>query len=418
MKADAGRRQQQQQPSAQGATPSKRVASTKQESQPHAPSQPQPQTKVVTEKEDASTITAPNASVAEASTSSNSHCQTELGHSYAMPAPTAYVLRGQSHPRRGQSTRGRGSARGARGNSAGNVGPPYIPFAHASATAAAGATQPEGTYYPGGMPFAETEGSYRTGMPVSPYFYNAPPQQQNWAAYPQFGYDPYLYNNANFVPPESTFTSAPVGHMPDGPTYQLLAQIEFYFSQRNLQGDFFLRNCMDSDGWVPVSTVAAFNRIKRLGADLKTVVDTLLYSTVLDVDPERMMVRKMFGWEAWVLNAAGPNGLREQQRITRYPTDHQQQSRLHSQQVQYSSQHSNGAMSFPSVQTENKRAAQQQDSVTSVSGTVGNSASSSDPLKASTTASLISSAFRHSEDGKSSLGVTDDVRSPYALLEA
>ena len=42
---------------------------------------------------------------------------------------------------------------------------------------------------------------------------------------------------------------------------------EYYFSDDNLQKDFFLRNQMDDEGFVPISVIAGFNRLQALTQD-------------------------------------------------------------------------------------------------------------------------------------------------------
>lgn len=155
--------------------------------------------------------------------------------------------------------------------------------------------------------WASAYGEYPTAYQGYPPF----PMAADPALYrqqPMYGYPPA----APFPPPspaqESTtpaeYASQTNKESEDGPTLRLLNQIEFYFSHRNLQGDFFLRQCMDREGWVPVSTVASFNRVRSLTTDLTLVLDTLMYSTVLAVDSEHRRVRKAVGWEPYVLAGA------------------------------------------------------------------------------------------------------------------
>ncbi|MCO5614102.1 hypothetical protein L7F22_068383 [Adiantum nelumboides] len=155
--------------------------------------------------------------------------------------------------------------------------------------------------------WASAYGEYPTAYQGHPPF----PMAADPALYrqqPMYGYPPA----APFPPPspaqESTtpaeYASQTNKESEDGPTLRLLNQIEFYFSHRNLQGDFFLRQCMDREGWVPVSTVASFNRVRSLTTDLTLVLDTLMYSTVLAVDSEHRRVRKAVGWEPYVLAGA------------------------------------------------------------------------------------------------------------------
>lgn len=117
--------------------------------------------------------------------------------------------------------------------------------------------------------------------------------------------------------PLSTLPSAP---MPQGPhgegdiVGQIVAQIAFYFSTRNLEGDFYLRSCMDAQGWVPLSTLAAFKRcqalesqyVSRNGSDpdkvkgLWSAVAERLAETDVEVDESGEKVRPPEG-NKWAL---------------------------------------------------------------------------------------------------------------------
>jgi la-related protein 1 len=85
------------------------------------------------------------------------------------------------------------------------------------------------------------------------------------------------------------------------PSEALLHQIEFYFSHRNLEGDFYLRKNMDSQGFVPIQIVANFNKVKKMTDKIDVVKETLLFSKVLSVDVERDMVRKAIDWHLYIL---------------------------------------------------------------------------------------------------------------------
>ncbi|MCO5599826.1 hypothetical protein L7F22_053933 [Adiantum nelumboides] len=87
--------------------------------------------------------------------------------------------------------------------------------------------------------------------------------------------------------------STPADFAPKGnstseePTSALLWQIEFYFSHQNLQGDFYLRKVMDSQGFVTIEKLAAFNRVKRLsGENVELIRDTIRFSKVLQLNED------------------------------------------------------------------------------------------------------------------------------------
>jgi len=51
---------------------------------------------------------------------------------------------------------------------------------------------------------------------------------------------------------------------------------EYYFSTENLEADMFLRQQMSKDGYVPLSLIANFNRVKSLCDDVDFIADVRL----------------------------------------------------------------------------------------------------------------------------------------------
>ncbi|QEU63063.1 Lhp1 [Kluyveromyces lactis] len=69
-------------------------------------------------------------------------------------------------------------------------------------------------------------------------------------------------------------------------------QVEFYFSEYNLPYDKFLRSlCEQNDGWIPITTLASFNRMKKY-RPVDKVVDCLKDSTILEVSADGENVRR------------------------------------------------------------------------------------------------------------------------------
>ncbi|XP_015785079.1 la-related protein 4 isoform X2 [Tetranychus urticae] len=68
-------------------------------------------------------------------------------------------------------------------------------------------------------------------------------------------------------------------------------QLEYYFSWQNLSRDSYLKSQMDSDQYVPISTVANFDQIKRLTRNIDLIVDVLKESQCVQVDEEGQKVR-------------------------------------------------------------------------------------------------------------------------------
>ncbi|XP_047127138.1 la-related protein 1B isoform X1 [Hydra vulgaris] len=74
-------------------------------------------------------------------------------------------------------------------------------------------------------------------------------------------------------------------------------QIEYYFSEENLIGDFFLRQQMRSDGSIPIEMIANFNRIKKLTTDYSLILEALSLSTEVNCDGHS--VKAKFQPEKW-----------------------------------------------------------------------------------------------------------------------
>ncbi|AAS53962.2 AFR591Cp [Eremothecium gossypii ATCC 10895] len=73
---------------------------------------------------------------------------------------------------------------------------------------------------------------------------------------------------------------------------QCLKQVEFYFSEFNFPFDKFLRTTAEqNEGWVPITTIASFNRMKKF-RPVDEVVRTLRTSTVLEVSADGENVKR------------------------------------------------------------------------------------------------------------------------------
>lgn len=74
---------------------------------------------------------------------------------------------------------------------------------------------------------------------------------------------------------------------------QCLKQVEFYFSEFNLPYDKFLRMTVEkNDGWVPITTIATFNRMKKF-RPVDKVVETLRESKILKVSDDGENIRRV-----------------------------------------------------------------------------------------------------------------------------
>ncbi|CAL9130385.1 unnamed protein product [Musa acuminata var. zebrina] len=150
--------------------------------------------------------------------------------------------------------------------------------------------------------------------PVTPPFLSPPPQvlpYGNQIVFPDMS-SPIFYvatqpppEGVPFVPhpavPSAMFIPAI-----DPQCASLLKQIDYYFSSDNLCRDVFLRNNMDEKGWVPISLIAGFNRVRQLTTSVDFILDTLRLSTVVEVQGDK--VRKRNDWMNWVLPPGNVSG--------------------------------------------------------------------------------------------------------------
>nr|CAD7430508.1 unnamed protein product [Timema monikensis] len=86
---------------------------------------------------------------------------------------------------------------------------------------------------------------------------------------------------------------------------EIVSCSEYYFSEENLNRDFFLRRKMDIGGYLPISLIASFNRVKGLSTDLHLIYESIKESDMLEVDETR--VRTKDNPTKWpILEPTGP----------------------------------------------------------------------------------------------------------------
>jgi len=117
----------------------------------------------------------------------------------------------------------------------------------------------------------------------------------------------YLYSDGgayleNGLPTEGDLSQ--MSMVPANPNQEiqncLQAQLSYYFTEENLTKDIYLRNQMDSEGYVPVSLLAGFNRIKQLTNEEEKVYQALAEVPTLQVNGNK--VRLIEDPERWVLS--------------------------------------------------------------------------------------------------------------------
>ncbi|KAI1313046.1 La ribonucleoprotein domain member 1B [Mortierella claussenii] len=78
----------------------------------------------------------------------------------------------------------------------------------------------------------------------------------------------------------------------------ILQQMEYYFSVENLCKDVYMRNQMDSEGFVPLSLVANFNRVRHLTSDHDLIKETLQSSQEIELKGDK--IRRRDDWTTWI----------------------------------------------------------------------------------------------------------------------
>ncbi|XP_057526328.1 la-related protein 1A [Amaranthus tricolor] len=78
----------------------------------------------------------------------------------------------------------------------------------------------------------------------------------------------------------------------------IVKQIEYYFSDENLHSDHYLISQMDDQGWVPISVIADFKRVKRMSTDIPFILNALQSSRAVEVQGDR--VRKHDNWSKYI----------------------------------------------------------------------------------------------------------------------
>ncbi|KAF9028180.1 hypothetical protein BDZ89DRAFT_777918 [Hymenopellis radicata] len=206
------------------------------------------------------------------------------------------------YERRGGRGRGFGRGRGIRGGGFHRGFGAYSPQQQHYAPQFAGAEGVRyGEAYYGGHMYAPPH------FPAGYYDYDVggyrptPPQEESPVTMPSI-------HHPNGVPPQNpnmpplptpiTQLSFPL----DATRYYVLGQVEYYLSMQNMAQDLFLRKRMDPQGWISISLLATFNRVKQLtgGENVDLVREVLELSSVVEMHSSRESVR-MYDWERYVL---------------------------------------------------------------------------------------------------------------------
>jgi hypothetical protein len=131
--------------------------------------------------------------------------------------------------------------------------------------------------------------------------HQGPPRQ--FQRYPYAPNDTQPLYNANHASASTHFTV-------DTDTLKICIQrqIEYYFSVENLCKDIYFRNHMDPiTGWVDLSFIAQFNRVKVLTDKLDLISESLILSDILELSDDKSKIRLQVGWDRWTMTPAASN---------------------------------------------------------------------------------------------------------------
>ncbi|PVU97966.1 hypothetical protein BB561_000216 [Smittium simulii] len=92
-------------------------------------------------------------------------------------------------------------------------------------------------------------------------------------------------------------------------------QVEYYFSIENLLKDIFLRMQMDNDGFVDLSIIANFNRVKVVSSNIQEIAATLESSEIVELNESKDKIRKRGDFSNWIV-VSKPNSAQLENQTT------------------------------------------------------------------------------------------------------
>ncbi|CAN4100698.1 unnamed protein product [Withania somnifera] len=131
------------------------------------------------------------------------------------------------------------------------------------------------------------DGANFPGPPGAIYFLPPPPPVSVRVPYPPF-FVPHPVSSGASTPPSPALALRE----------SIVKQIEYYFSDQNLQNDHYLLSLMDNQGWVPISIIADFKRVKKMSTDIAFITDALQGSSTVEVKGDKL--RRRDEWSKWV----------------------------------------------------------------------------------------------------------------------
>lgn len=87
-----------------------------------------------------------------------------------------------------------------------------------------------------------------------------------------------------FPPPPPPAAAAAESPLP----ILIVNQIDYYFSDANIAKDEFLKSNMDEEGWVPITLIANFPRVRNLTSNIQLILESMRTSKVVDVQGDKL----------------------------------------------------------------------------------------------------------------------------------
>ncbi|WOL14714.1 la-related protein 1A isoform X2 [Canna indica] len=84
----------------------------------------------------------------------------------------------------------------------------------------------------------------------------------------------------------------------------IVKQIEYYFSDENLQKDHYLISLLDEQGWASITNIADFNRVKKMTTNIPLILDALRSSSLVEIQDNK--IRRRGNWSKWIPASAYP----------------------------------------------------------------------------------------------------------------
>ncbi|CAI9725419.1 Hypothetical predicted protein [Octopus vulgaris] len=111
-----------------------------------------------------------------------------------------------------------------------------------------------------------------------------------------YQYDPTAYFNGTMYYGIQSYDNAQVKEF-------IKSQIEYYLSEDNLNRDYFLRQNMDQDGWIPLSLISTFRRIANATKVMDVIIEALQDSDTVEYSVDLNAVRPKEGPSKWPVSA-------------------------------------------------------------------------------------------------------------------